>query len=264
MTIETLCQFYPISARTLTRHINGFLQSTPSFPHPKTKKAIWLKVDATHLGRWGCITVFKAGTDILYWQFSEREYYDVYRTGLVWLIKSGYVILGITSDWHGSIVTAVQSVLQNIPHQRCLVHTQRLCQGLITTKPKTEAGNMLLGVIRELNHVHNQYEARIWIKWLTLWSRRYTSLIKERSYGIKDDGKRTWWYTHKNLRRAFRTVWLTQNHLFLYLDHIGLDKDTNGLEAEFTYLKEKLCIHRGLKRNRQREFMIWYLYFKSH
>ena len=106
-------------------------------------------------------------------------------------------------------------------------------------------------------------ETRIWTNWLKLWNKRYGELIKDRTYGTKDDGSHTWWYTHKNLRRAFRTVWLSQTYLFLYLDYIGLDKDTNGLEAEFTYLKEKLHVHRGLRRKKQSKFLMWYLYFKS-
>lgn len=263
LTIEVLCQFYTTSARTLNRHFDAFLQSTPPVSHPKTKRSIWLKVDATHLGQWGCVTVYKAGKDILYWQFSVREYYDVYVAGLRWLIQAGYLIEGVTSDWHGSIVAAVQCLIPSVPHQRCLVHTQRLCQTLITTRPKTEAGHMLLRIVRELNYITNHYEVRIWTNWLALWGKRYGELIKERTYGTTDDGSRTWWYTHKNLRRAFRTLSLSQTHLFLYLDYLGLDKDTNGLEAEFTYLKEKLHIHRGLKRDRQVAFMMWYLYFKS-
>jgi hypothetical protein len=264
LTVETLCQFYSTPARTLIRHFDAFLQSTLNIPPPKTKKIIWLKVDATHLGRWGCITVYKAGTDILYWQFSEREYYDVYVSGLWWLMRVGYSIQGVTSDWHGSIVAAAKLVIPTVPHQRCLVHTQRLCQTLLTQQPKTEAGQALLQIVQMLNTIKNHYEVRIWINWLTLWEKRYGEFVKNRTFGTKDDGGRTWWYTHKNLRRAFRTLRLSQAHLFLYLDHIGLDKDTNGLEAEFTYLKEKLHVHRGLKRDRQVAFMMWYLYFKSH
>lgn len=208
--------------------------------------------------------VYRAGNKIIYWQFSQREYFDVYVAGLCWLMKSGYFIQGITSDWHGSIVAAVQSILPNIPHQRCLVHTQRLCQTLLTQQPKTEAGQMLLRIVKSLNIIKNQYEVRIWENWLALWEKRYGDFIKNRTFGTKDDGGRTWWYTHKNLRRAFRTLRLSQAHLFFYLDHAGLDKDTNGLEANFSHLKQKLRVHRGLKRRKQIAFISWYLYFKSH
>ncbi|OGK15991.1 hypothetical protein A2690_00870 [Candidatus Roizmanbacteria bacterium RIFCSPHIGHO2_01_FULL_39_12b] len=192
-----------------------------------------------------------------------REYYEEYVAGLGWLVQAGYMIAGVTSDWHGSIVGAVQSVIPSVPHQRCLVHTQRLCQMLITTRPKTEAGYMLLRIVRELNYLHNHGDVRIWNNWLTLWERRYGELIKERTQATKENGTRTWWYTHKNLRRAFRTLSVSQTHLFLYLEHLGLDKDTNGLEAEFTHLKGKLGAHRGLSQKRRRAYISWYLFFKS-
>lgn len=207
--------------------------------------------------------VYRAGNKIIYWQFAQREYYDVYVAGFQWLKQAGYRIQGITSDWHGSIVAAVQEVLPNIPHQRCLVHTQRLVQGLLTHQPKTEAGQELLELSLFLNQLYNHYEVRIWSRWLLRWKKRYEEMTKHRSYATKDDGSRTWWYTHKNVRRAFRSIWLTQDHLFLYLDYAGLDKDTNNLEANFSHLKEKLHVHRGLKRDRQVSFISWYLYFKS-
>ena len=70
-------------------------------------------------------------------------------------------------------------------------HIQRLCQTLITTRPKTEAGHMLLCIARELNYLHNHYEVRIWKNWLSLWEKRYGALIKERTYGKNDDGSCT-------------------------------------------------------------------------
>jgi transposase-like protein len=252
-----------VSSKTLLRRFDYFLAHKPPLQKFSQKQTIWLKVDGTYFGAWGCVLVYKAGKDILYWQFSTREYYDVYVAGLRWLMSAGYVIAGVTSDWHGSIVAAVQYLFPTIPHQRCLVHTQRLCQALITTRPKTEAGYMLLRIVRELNYLHNYCDVRIWTNWLTLWEKRYGVLIKERTQGTKDDGTRTWWYTHRNLRRAFRTLSTSQTHLFLYLDNPGLDKDTNGLEAEFTHLKGKLGAHRGLSRKRRSGYISWYLFFKS-
>lgn len=258
-----MSRLFHVPARTLLRHFDFFLKQTPPYSIPKNPTAIWLKVDATHLGKWGCVMVYRADDKILYWQFAQRENYVTYYSGLRWLSKAGYIICGVTSDWHGSIVAAVEFVVPNSPHQRCLVHTQRLTQSLLTQNPKTEAGQTLLDLIHFLNKLKSHYEARIWLLWLNRWKKRYEHLTKQRSYAIKDDGTRTWWYTHKNVRRAFRTLWLTQKHLFLYLDYVGLDKDTNGLEANFAYLKEKLFVHRGLKRKRQLLFISWYLYFKS-
>lgn len=194
----------------------------------------------------------------------KGEYVDEYLQGLRYLKSVGYIIAGMTSDWHRSIVAAVRLLFPTIPHQRCLVHTKRLVQGLLTRQPKTVAGQELLELVCLVSQIHTCYEAHIWILWLLRWKRRHEILIKHRSYATKDDGTRTWWYTHKNVRRAFRTLWSTQDHLFLHLDHPELDKDTNDLEGLFAHVKEKLGTHRGLTRKKKIAFLYWYFHFKTH
>lgn len=176
----------------------------------------------------------------------------------------GYKILGLTSDKHGSIVSSVKTLLPDIPHQYCLVHLQLSCQRFLTKNPKTEAGAELLEIVRYLNSITSHYEKNIWLRWLDRWENRYGEFIKERTlFKNEETGKLTWWYTHKNLRRAFRTLKTSKRNAFLYLDNPNLSKDTNGLEAEFAHLKTKLRIHTGLKRKRRTNFVKWYFYFKS-
>jgi len=263
ITVVILSKLFSCSPRTLWWHIDKFLQKPPQPLKPKHPQSIWLKADATYFGRWGCLIVYRERNNIIYWRFAFKEYMDEYVRDLRHLIRIGYTIEGVTSDWHGSIVAAVKYVLSDVSHQRCLVHTQRLSQAVLTQRPKTKAGKDLLSVVQFLNQIQNHYEARIWLKWLSLWKERYEYLTKERTYATKDDGSRTWWYTHKSVRRAFRTLWYSQDHLFLYLNHIGLDKDTNSLEADFSHLKQKLAAHRGLKRRKKVAFVYWYFHFKS-
>lgn len=141
-----------------------------------------------------------------------------------------------------------------------MVHTQRRCVSLLTRNPKTDAGKQLLELVRFLNEIPTDYEKNIWIKWLERWEVRYGDFIKERTYGVKEDGTNTWWYTHKNVRAAFRALKVSQGHLFLYLEYEGLDKDTNGLESEFSHLKQKVGIHRGLRKTRKLAMIYWYLF----
>jgi Transposase IS66 family len=172
----------------------------------------------------------------------------------------GYEILGVTSDWHGSLVSAVKYMHANIPHQRCLVHTRRRCDSLLTKNPETQAGRELKEIVKELSKISSKYESQIWLKWLDRWEERYSDTIRQRSYDKKDNGKKTWWYTHKNLRGAFKTLKSSINHLFLYLEYEGLDKDTNGIESEFSHLKQKISMHRGLKMTRKLAAIYWYFH----
>lgn len=119
----------------------------------------------------------------------------------------------------------------------------------------------MLEIVRHLNVIQNHDEKEIWLRWFERWENRYANFVGQRSYAV--DGTKHWWYTHKNVRKVYRSLATSLDHLFLYLDHPGLEKDTNGLEAEFTHLKQKLSVHKGLKRQRKINHIKWYFYLKS-
>ena len=255
-----------VSSATLLRYFYQFLDKPPL---PKRQRSlrrsqVYLKIDGSYFKRWGCILVYKADKRIIYWSFVARENYFSFCTDLAGIESLGYQIKGITSDRNGSLVSVIKNFFPEIPHQFCLVHLQRNCQSLLTQNPQTKAGKELLELILFLNRITNHYQRDIWLKWFGRLTQRHEALIRERTYG-KDEvsGRRTWWYTHKNLRRAFRTLHASRENLFLYLDYPDLPKDNNGLEAEFSHLKGKLNIHRGLTRERRTSFVKWYFYLKS-
>lgn len=253
-----------VTGKTLGKYFDEYL-NTPPMPEKKVEKTnIWIKIDAQYYGRSFCIVLVKVKNKFVYWRHFKRETFSNYLKVLSDLTRLGYKVQGITSDWHGSLVGTVKYLYGGkIPHQRCLVHTQRRCQGLLTQKPKLEAGKQLLEIVRALNQISNRYESNIWSKWLERWGQRWKRFANQRSFGRKEDGSRTWWYTHKNLRAAFRTLKSSQDNLFLYLEYNELDKDTNGLEGEFSHLKQKANSHRGLKMIRKISAIYWYIYLKN-
>lgn len=146
----------------------------------------------------------------------------------------------------------------DIPHQFCLVHIQRRCETLLTKNPETDAGKNLLELVKFINKIKTQNDKQIFLKWLVRFEKRYDVVIKQRTYSGK-----SWWYTHKNLRLAFNTLKSSKNNMFFYLENSSIPKDTNGLEAEFTHLKTKLNMHRGLSKNRRESYVFWYWLLKS-
>ena len=244
-------------------HLHGFLCNPPPPKPPNITQEIYLKADGTYWKRWGCSLVYKAGKDIIFWDCVKRENYFDYIRNFGEILALGYIVKGITSDKHGSLISAVKTMFPNIPHQYCLVHIQRSCQSFLTRNPKTVAGQRLLEIVKYLNKITDHYKKNIWIKWLIRYENRYLDFINRRTYATTDGGKRTWWYTHKNVRRAFRILRGSLDNMFLYLDNPDLCKDTNGLEAEFTHLKGKVGVHRGLKRYRRMNLVCWYFHLKS-
>jgi hypothetical protein len=268
LSLDVITEFTRINQKALFRAFHKFLSKPPVPIPPKGPKAVYLKVDAKYFGTKGspfsfCVLLYKEGTNLIYWSFARYETFEVYQRDFLILLRWGYTILGVTSDWHGSIVSVVKYLLPDIPHQRCLVHTKRRCKNLLTKSPKTQAGIDILICLKALKLVKTKYEKNIWILWFNRLYDRYENLIKERTYATDPTSKRKWRYTHRNLRFAYRTIKSTLGHLFLYLDYQGLDKDTNGLESEFSHLTEKINFHRGLTRENKISAINWYAFFKS-
>jgi hypothetical protein len=249
------------SSKTVERFVHRHLDVPPSPVPPEKPQEIYLKIDTTYFGRWGCCMVYKAGKQIIFWDFDLRENYLRYLNNLIKLTEWGYTIKGVTSDKHRGLLEAVGCLFPGIPHQHCLVHIRRSCETLLTKNPETEAGQELLMIVSHLTEIKDKYMRNIWFNWLARFGDRYTDFTNQRSK--TDDGTHHWWYTHKNLRKAYRSLLYSLDHMFLYLDRPGLEKDTNGLESEFSHLKEKLRRHRGLKRDRKIAFVKWYWHFKT-
>lgn len=265
-----------VSRKTLSASFNRFLLKPPSprgyFLNLQTKLKAqnltgggYLLLDADWFGRERCLILYKDHPTgkLLLWRFADGEYYREILQDLLFLAEHGYPFRGAVSDGRRSIFAAVRSLAfyrkKEIPHQRCLVHTQLRVQGLLTRKPKTEAGWRLREVVSYLNQIKTIYEKNIWLKWLERWETRYGALLEERTYG--EEGH--WWHTHKNLRRAYRTLALNTGSLFRYLEDPNLPKDTNSLEGVFSQLDTKVSRHRGLMQTRKEALISYHFYLKE-
>lgn len=261
-----------VSHRTLFRYFYVFLNNVPQPTKLSKKQHINLKTDATYFGRWGCCIVFKENENIIFWHFCIRENYHTYLYCLSRLTELGYTVDSVTSDKHKSILSAVNTIFNDIPHQLCLVHVQRRCKTLLTKKPETKAGKQLLEIVLLINQIKNKKEMNIFVKWIERYENKHIKFINNKTYAkyaqipqvdIKTGKPKTWWYTHKSLRLAFVHLKSALPNMFFYLENENIPKDTNGLEAEFTHLKTKLKSHRGLTRDRQMKYVCWYWFQKS-
>jgi len=210
-----------------------------------------------------CVVVYKDWETrrILLWRFADGEFKDNIASDINFLTTNGYPLKGVTSDWHGGAVAAVTSLnIPELPHQRCLVHTQLFGERLLTQHPETEAGRQLLEIVYQLNSIKSLPESGVWIAWLKRWGVRHEGMLFQKSYG---DGGKRWWYTHGSLRRVYYSLIHTLDHLFLYLKFPPLPKDTNCVEGFFSQLDSKLGRHRGQTQKRREEFIAWYLFLRE-
>ena len=252
-----------ISSKQLLRYFYEFLDRSPKHKKLNKQQHINLKVDAKYFGELGCTIVFKERKNIIYWDFVEDETYQTYTQSFNQLINLGYIVDSVTSDKYRAIVGSVRDLFPNIPHQHCMVHIQRSCETYLTKNPETIAGQKLLEIVKFTNQIKTENEKKVFLAWFTRYENEWKTFINQKTYPTNLTSNEKPWYTHKNLRKAFRILKNSQNNMFFYLDDINIPKDTNGLEAEFTHLKNKVNAHRGLLQKRVINFVNWYWFFKS-
>ena len=125
----------------------------------------------------------------------------------------------------------------------------------ITKKPKLKASKDLKRVVSYLDRVS---ECRF--KYLLdSWHKRYEDFINEKT---KDDSKRGWHYTDRNIRSAYKSLNKFLPYLFTYKKYpdLNISNTTNLLDGGcFSPLKSKLNIHRGTSKKMRRKMMIYFL-----
>ena len=130
--------------------------------------------------------------------------------------------------------------------QICQYHQQQIIQRYLTIRPKTQAGQELKILADSLTRTSEG----LFSESLTAWHNRWEVFLKERSHA--PDGKH-WWYTHKRLRSAYRSLKTNLPCLFSYLRYpeLHIPNTNNSLEGYFSRIKQLLNNHHGLKKWRR-------------
>ena len=192
---------------------------------------------------------------------SSESYEAIHRDLEALAIRLGdHLPVGAVSDWKGAIVAAVRSHFGAIPHQRCLAHVDRQSKRLLPLHSPFTETLALRHIASMLIWVEQPRDPHVWQTSLTRWEKQYEYMLKEKT--ITPTGMtRHWWYTHGNLRRAWRLLTYDQDPLFVFLINRLIPKTNNALEGVNSNLKQKLGDHRGMSVPRQAAFLSWYLAF---
>ena len=96
---------------------------------------------------------------------------------------------------------------------------------------------------------------------LEKWYQKWKILLKEKTV---NPITYKWFYTHKRLRSAYRSLKTNLPYLFTYQEkqnkYLKIPNTTNLLDGFFSHLKDALRVHRGLKIKRKIkiiEAIIW-------
>lgn len=256
-TISVIAKSSRRSSKTVRRSLHWFLDHPP-ISNPKPNNQCHLIIDATWFRRDCCLLVYWDHDlqRVQRWRYTTSENGFEIAKDLRQLRTKGVICASITSDGGKGINTAISCVYPTTPHQRCIVHIQRYGLAWLTRNPKTIPGQQLKPLVQQLSKVKTKKQADRWIKKVLAWEKRWSWFLKERTY---QEGTRSWWYTHKSLRRVRALVINAVPNLFHYLEDSKIPKTSNGLEGRFGSLKMHYRQHRGLSKKRRKAYLAWYL-----
>ena len=239
---------------------------------PPRLAASWIYgMDGKWLKRLGVFFLHRNVTtgENLYWSFQPSESYPAVLGDLIKLIELMDNQLGekpvkplaAVSDWKGAIVAAVAAVFGDIPHQRCLTHVTRTLKLLLPEKSPLEATLALREISLQLIGITDENEVASWFTRLADWYDHWGYLLKVRTKNTDPATKRKWWYTHGNLRRAWRQITHDPEPFFHHLSCLLLPHSNNSLEGTISQATNKLNDHRGMKLDQQVAFLNWHFTF---
>jgi hypothetical protein len=183
----------------------------------------------------------------VWWTFTNNENADVYAYGKKYLEDNGFVIKAIVLDGKPGI----REIFNGIPVQMCHFHQKQIIRRHLTDKPKLEASKELKQITRTLTKTNKE----VFEKELNLWFLKWGEFLKERTIDYETN---KWFYTHKRLRSAYRSLKNNLPYLFIYQEHkeLYIPNTTNSLDGFFSHFKERINVHRGLNVNRKKRMII--------
>ncbi|MBU1130916.1 hypothetical protein KJ840_02175 [Patescibacteria group bacterium] len=178
----------------------------------------------------------------LIWQAAIKETTYVYHSLRWQLEKQGFKLIGAVIDGKPGLINA----FGDIPVQMCQFHQIAIITRYLTTRPKLLASQELRKLTMTLSQI-DEYDFELGLK---AWYERRQLFLKEKT--LNPETKR-WFYTHKRLRSAHRSLKNNLGLLFTYQRYpeLNLPNTTNSLDGTFSHLKNMLGIHRGLKAKRK-------------
>ena len=250
------------SERSLKRHFYAYLRNYPTWKIRSSEK-VNLLIDGTYFSNKVCLVLYRDNNvkATLIYRLTDGEWFDEIIEDLQNLLDIGVQIESVTCDGLSNTIKAVRKVSPNTIIQRCTVHIQREVLTWLTRNPKSQAGVELRQIVRRLHLIKNRNDWGYWIVDLIKWYETYKEYVNEKTYYPQT---KRYWFTHKSVRRAFIHIKRALPDMFHYLDNPNIPKSTNGLESFFGHLKKNISIHRGLSKEHYKNYIKWYLFFKSN
>ena len=206
-----------------------------------------LIVDTTFWGRaYGvCVFFSRELKRAIWWHEVESERMAHYHYGRKILETAGWTFSAVVVDGRRGFL----NVFKDIPVQMSQFHQMKQVTKYLTRRPKTDAGKELRDLTLTLPDTDEETFTNTLNKWHATWG----GFIEEKTAETFATGKTKWYYTHKKVRSAYRSLKHNLPYLFTYQKYpeLNIPNTTNSLDGSFSALKRKLAVHHGLRRDRR-------------
>jgi MULE transposase domain. len=204
--------------------------------------------DATFFSRHDGVLVFRANKKNLYWRFIDSETLQAIEESLRYLSANHYIFKSFTIDGRKGVIQLLERVFPGIPIQLCHFHQSQIIRRYTTNNPKTNCGKELKALIGKLTEIDE-----------TTFEQHLNYLRNKYHYFLLEKNENNQ-YIHRRLRSAIRSLKANLPYLFTYqkFPDLAIPNTTNSCDGSFAHWKQKLKIHRGLRKNRRNK-MIDYL-----
>ena len=137
----------------------------------------------------------------------------------------------------------------HLPIQLCQFHQTQIIRRYTTNNPKTDCGLALKTLMYELTVM----DQASFIETFEKWCDAFHSFLKERN----EQGQ----FMHRRLRSARRSLRTNIPYLFTYKNfpELSMPNTTNSCDGSFAHWKQKLKIHRGLRKHRRNKVINYLL-----
>jgi hypothetical protein len=167
------------------------------------------------------------------------------------LIPAGLHPRSFTIDGNPTMIRVLRKIWPDILIQRCLVHIQRQGLSWCRTSPKTTYARKLRKIFLQVTSITTPEDRDNFLKAFDEWEMRYGPQISSRC----ETG-----YVFSDIKRARSMLLRALPDMFHYLDNPLIPISTNGLEGYFSRLKSHYRQHRGLRREKRKNYFQWYFY----
>lgn len=242
-TLKELGNTFHRSHVWVRERLDAITVSLPSLvPQP-----VVLIVDTTFWGRSYGVCVFFAHTlkRAIWWHEVEGERMAHYHYGRQILEAQGWTFKAVVVDGRRGFI----KVFSDILIQMCQFHQIKQVARYLTRRPQTQAAQELWTLTLTLTETDEATFTKALDTWHTTWG----DYIEEKTVNTFITGKTKWFYTHKKVRSAYRSLKTNLPYLFTYQKYpeLHIPNTTNDLDGSFSALKKRLAVHRGLRRDRR-------------